>query len=175
MSAGSGIIDLGYIIASVLFIFGLKLLSAQRTARLGNLVSAVGMLVAVVLTLLQSGLEYQWIAVGLVAGSLVGAILALRVQMTAMPEMVALFNGFGGLASLLVAWAEYDFKPSMPAAFAAPAILAVLIGGVTFTGSLIAFGKLSETISGKPVLFRGQALLNALLLLAALGAGTAFT
>lgn len=174
MNASSEILGLGYILASVLFIFGLKLLSAQRTARLGNLISAVGMLVAVVLTLLQSGLEYHWIITGLVVGSVVGAFLALRVQMTSMPEMVALFNGFGGLASLLVAWAEYDFKPSMSAAFAIPAILAVLIGGVTFTGSLVAFGKLAEIISGKPVLFRGQSLLNALLLLLAIAAGAAF-
>ncbi len=167
-------ITLGYIVASVLFILGLKLLSSQATARRGNAISAAGMLLAVVLTLSARGLEYHWIVVGLLLGTAVGLTLALRVQMTGMPEMVALFNGFGGLASLAVAWAEYDFRPDFPLAAALPAILAVLIGGVTFTGSLIAYGKLSETISGKPVLFGGQSVLNALVLLVALAAGVVF-
>jgi len=171
----SDLINFGYIVASVLFIYGLKLLSAQASARRGNLISAVGMLLAVVLTLCQQGLEYHWIIVGLVVGTAVGAVLAMRVQMTSMPEMVALFNGFGGLASLFVAWAEYDFKPEMPASSAAPAMLAILIGGITFTGSMVAFGKLSEMLSGKPVLFRGQVPLNAFLLVVAVVAGAIFT
>ena len=169
------VINSGYIVASVLFILGLKLLGSQTTARKGNAISAAGMLLAVVLTLFQRGLQFHWIATGLLLGTVIGLILALRVQMTGMPEMVALFNGFGGLASVAVAWAEYDFKPGMPAAAAAPAILAILIGGVTFTGSLVAFGKLSGILGGKPLLFRGQLALNGILLVAALGIGTAFT
>jgi H+-translocating NAD(P) transhydrogenase subunit beta len=170
------LIDFGYIVAAALFILGLKLLSSQATARRGNAVSASGMLIAVVLTLFTHGLEYQWIIVGIVLGSALGLVLALRVQMTGMPEMVALLNGFGGLASLLVAWAEYDFRPErMTPAVAAPAMLAVLIGGVTFSGSLIAYLKLSEKLSGKPVLFRGQVIVNAVLLILALVAGTFFT
>lgn len=167
-------INLGYIVASVLFILGLKLLSSQGTARQGNTISAVGMLLAVVLTLTAQGLQYHYIALGLVLGTAVGLILALRVPMTAMPEMVALFNGFGGLASLAVAWAEYDLRPAMPLSASLPAILAILIGGVTFTGSLVAYGKLSETLSGKPVIFPGQIWLNLLVLLGALALGTLF-
>ena len=167
--------ELGYIVSAVLFIIGLKLMSAQSTARRGNAISAVGMLLAVVVTLMQRGLEFHWIAVGLVAGSLLGTVMAMRVKMTAMPEMVALFNGFGGLASLFVAWAEYDFRPGMTAATAAPTILAILVGGVTFTGSLVAFAKLAEWMPGKPLLFRGQLPLNIVLLLVSLVAATLFS
>jgi NAD(P) transhydrogenase subunit beta len=167
--------NFGYIVSAILFILGLKLLSAQATARKGNLLSAVGMLIAVVVTLLQRGLEFHWIVVGLLVGTALGTVMALRVKMTSMPEMVALFNGFGGLASLFVAWAEYDFKPGMAAAEAAPTILAVLVGGVTFTGSFVAFAKLAEWIPGKPVLFRGQQPLNLGLLALALLAALVFT
>lgn len=168
------IISAGYIVAAVLFILGLKLLSSQATARRGNAISALGMLLAVVMTLMQRGLGFQWILAGLVVGTLIGGILALRVRMTSMPEMVALLNGFGGLASLLVAWAEWDFRPIMPAAAAMPAILAVLIGGITFTGSMIAFGKLAEWISGRPQIFQGQSFVNGVLLLAAAAMGVLF-
>ncbi len=171
----SAIISAGYIAAAVLFILGLKLLSSQASARRGNAISALGMLLAVVMTLLQRGLEFQWILAGLVVGTLIGVLLALRVKMTSMPEMVALLNGFGGLASLLVAWAEWDFRPLMPAAAAAPAILAILVGGVTFTGSMVAFGKLAEWMPGKPQIFRGQTLVNGGLLLLATAVGILFT
>lgn len=165
----------GYIVAAVLFVIGLKLMGSQASARRGNAISAVGMLIAVVVTLAQQGLQYQWIAAGLVIGSLVGIVLAVRVQMTSMPEMVALLNGFGGLASVLVAWAEYDFHPAMPAGVAAPAVLAVLIGGVTFTGSMVAFGKLSEILPGKPFLFPGQLVVNALVMIVSVGLCVAFS
>ena len=181
----STLIALSYIVASVLFIYGLKMLSSPATARRGNMVSAFGMLVAVVVTLLdQHIIGYQWIILGVIIGATIGSIAAVRVPMTSMPEFVALFNGFGGIASLLVGWAEYQraipdwtegIAGEAPIAFTASAIyLAVLIGGVTFTGSMIAYLKLAERISGKPVLFAGQQIVNGLLVLAALGCGIAF-
>jgi NAD(P) transhydrogenase subunit beta len=173
----TAVIDACYIAAAVLFIFGLKMLSRPETARRGNLVSAIGMLIAIVATLLLKGMAYHWIVVGIVIGSLVGAPAARLVKMTAMPEMVGLFNGFGGLASLLVGWAEYHRwaaagdAPVSPLFSAVAIVLTVLIGGVTFSGSMVAFLKLGEWISGKPVLYRGQHVVNGLVLLAALAAG----
>ncbi len=101
------LINFAYIVASVLFIVGLKMLSSQKTAQKGNMFSAVGMLIAVVATLAQQGMEFPYIIAGAVVGGLIGAVAAARVPMTSMPEFVALFNGFGGIASLLVGWAEY--------------------------------------------------------------------
>jgi NAD(P) transhydrogenase subunit beta len=173
----SGIINLSYIIASILFIYGLKMLSSPATARRGNLISAGGMLLAIIATLLYRGLSYQWIIVGLLIGSSIGALAAERVKMTAMPEMVALFNGFGGIASLLVGLAEYHqfftSSGSMTYVSASATYLAVLIGGVTFTGSVIAYAKLAEKIPGRAVLFGGQHIVNALILAASL-AGLVF-
>ena len=105
------LINYAYVISAVLFIFGLKMLSSPATARRGNLISAVGMLLAIVFTLLHAGLGYQWIALGVAVGTVIGLVAAYRVKMTSMPEMVALFNGFGGLASLLLAWSEYHQDP----------------------------------------------------------------
>ncbi|HZI18635.1 MAG TPA: NAD(P)(+) transhydrogenase (Re/Si-specific) subunit beta [Pyrinomonadaceae bacterium] len=169
------LINLGYIVASVLFIYGLKMLSSAGTARRGNVISAAGMLLAIVATLLTRGMSFQWIVVGLAIGSVVGAWAARAVKMTAMPEMVALFNGFGGLASLLVGWVEYYEKwlggvraeqVGNQTATLIAVFFAVLIGGVTFTGSVVAYGKLSEKLAGRPVLFRGQRVVNGALLLA---------
>ncbi len=168
------LIDWSYIAAAILFIFGLKMLGKQATARRGNLVSAIGMLIAIVATLLTSGLHYEWIVIGVVIGSAIGAVAAQRVQMTAMPEMVALFNGVGGLASLLVGWVEYHNHPAQPLAATVPIFLAVLIGGVTFTGSVIAYAKLAEKITGRPILFPSQRLLNAALLILILALGAFF-
>jgi NAD(P) transhydrogenase subunit beta len=158
------IVNLAYIVAAMLFIFGLKQLSSPATARRGNLISAVGMLIAVVVTMLdKSIIEYHWILLGIAIGGIIGAIAARIVAMTAMPEMVALFNGFGGLASLLVGWAALFAKGN--SRFTIVTIfLSILIGGVTFTGSVIAWGKLSEKISGRPILFAGQRIINALLM-----------
>jgi H+-translocating NAD(P) transhydrogenase subunit beta len=167
-------IQFSYIAAAVLFIMGLKMLGSARTAKRGNLVSAVAMLIAVTATLLVQGVvSYKLILAGIVLGSAIGAFAAQRVKMTAMPEMVALFNGFGGLASLLVGWAEYHRalqapEPALSAATMVAIYLAVIIGGITFTGSLIAYAKLAEKITGKPILFRGQKIANATLLAAAL-------
>ena len=171
------LINFSYIAASILFIFGLKMLSSQKTARWGNLVSALGMLVAVIATLLVQGMSFAWIAVGLVIGSAVGTIGAYAVPMTALPEMVALFNGFGGLASVLVAWADYHTYRAHYTSFTATAtILTVLIGAVTFSGSLVAYMKLAETfIGGKPILLRNRNVLGAALLALLLAATAVFT
>ena len=168
------LVQLAYIAASVLFIYGLKMLSSQRTAKRGNLVSAAGMLIAVIATLIGQDMQYQWIILGILIGGAVGATAALRVPMTSMPEFVALFNGFGGMASLLVGWAEYQRNLSEWAGGEASYVtviaiaLAALIGGLTFTGSLIAYGKLSETIDSKAILYRGQQIVNAVIVAVAL-------
>ena len=162
------LIEWAYIVAAILFILGLKLLGKQTSARRGNLLSAVGMLIAIVATLLVSGLHYQWIIIGSVIGSAIGAVAAQRVQMTAMPEMVALFNGAGGLASLLVGWVEYHNHPTEPVSRTLPIFLAVLIGGVTLTGSVLAYAKLAEKVQTRPILFPFQQPLNAGLLLLSL-------
>jgi NAD(P) transhydrogenase subunit beta len=169
------IINLGYIIASVLFIFGLKMMAKQRTARSGNAVSAVGMLLAIVCTLATRGLSYEWIILGFAIGGIVGAWSAYAVKMTSMPEMVGLFNGFGGLASMLVGWIEYYMRPDSPLSTIVSIYFAVLIGGVTFMGSVVAYAKLAEqVISGKPVLFKGQRVVNGFLLAALAGLGVWF-
>ena len=163
------LIPYAYIVASIFFIIGLKKLGSADTARKGNALSAAGMLLAVVATLLNSGMSYGLILLGVAVGSIIGAIAAKKVAMTGMPEMVALFNGFGGIASLLVGWAEYQ-RNMEPSSFTAGAIIvAVFIGGITLTGSLLAYLKLSEKIDGKPVLFAGQKQLNGLLLIVSLG------
>ena len=141
---------LGYLAAAVLFIFGLKRLSRPRTAVRGNQYGAAGMLVAVVVTLTDNAIiGFEWIIGGLILGTVVGALLAVRVQMTAMPELVALFNGFGGGASVLVAAASYTQAADLATAttrLSSAAALASLIGAVTFTGSLVAFAKLREAL-----------------------------
>ena len=168
-------INLSYLVASILFIFGLKMLSSSETARRGNLLSAAGMLLAVAATLLNGGMRYEWILLGILAGGTIGLLAARLVKMTAMPEMVALFNGSGGAASLLVGCAKYSREPAMATGVALPTALAVLIGGITFTGSIVAWGKLSERITGKPILFPGQNWFNLLILLCALGTAGVFS
>ncbi len=167
--------NITYIIASVLFIVGLKRLSSPSTAKQGNLLSAVGMLLAVLATLLTQGLEYRWILLGLAIGTLIGIFTALKVAMTAMPQMVALLNGSGGLASLLVGWATYHYTPQASLLTTISTYLAVLIGGITFTGSVIAWAKLQEfVIKGKPIMFAGQKIFNSLLVLILLVSGIIF-
>ena len=161
----SVVVNLTYILASMLFIFGLKLLSSPETAKRGNLVSSSGMLLAVLVTLLdQSIIDFTWIIVGVCIGASIGYFAAIKIKLTAMPEMVALFNGFGGIASLLVGSAEYLNGINQNPALLIAIYLTVLIGGVTFSGSLIAWGKLSETIRGNPFLYKGQQIVNSLLL-----------
>ncbi|MFP3982793.1 MAG: NAD(P)(+) transhydrogenase (Re/Si-specific) subunit beta [Desulfurivibrionaceae bacterium] len=166
------IINFSYVISAALFIFGLKLLSSPATARKGNMISSLGMLIAVVMVLFTQGLDYQWILLGMAIGAVIGILAAKRVAMTAMPEMVAVFNGFGGGASLLLAWftyvSQYQEAAAAPLFTAIVMLLSILIGGTTFSGSLVAYGKLSEKIPGKPYLFKGQQLVNIAVLLGAL-------
>ncbi len=175
------LINSAYILASILFILGLKMLGRQPTARRGNLLSGVGMLIAIVVTLLDRHvIDFTWITVGLVAGTVIGLACARLVKMTAMPEMVALLNGFGGLASLIVGAAEFfrirggTITPEAPGFTAVGIYLTILIGGITFTGSVYAFCKLAEWLGGRPFLFRGQHIMNGLLLTATLAAGGLF-
>ena len=163
-----------YIVAALMFGLGLKLLSSPKTARRGNLLSALGMFLAVVATLFnQEVIDFRFIAGGIVLGSIIGVLAARLIAMTAMPEMVALLNGFGGIASLLVGWAEYN-STMAPTNFTAVTIfLAVMIGGVTFSGSVIAWAKLKEFWFGnfgisKAFVFKGQQVFNSLLVLAIL-------
>ena len=165
------LINFAYLVASVLFIFGLKGLTHPRTAVRGNLLGAVGMLIAVVVTLLDHQVvSLEYIVYGLALGALVGAVLALRIQMTAMPELVALFNGFGGSASVLVAGAALIENTAPTAQSTVATAASGIIGAITFWGSLVAFVKLREWVRGA-LLFPGRQGLNVLLTLASLGAG----
>ncbi|MFQ5989431.1 MAG: NAD(P)(+) transhydrogenase (Re/Si-specific) subunit beta [Candidatus Methylomirabilales bacterium] len=173
----TGLIELAYLLAASLFIIGLKRLAAPTTARQGNFLSAVGMLIAIVATLLDRQIvSFQWIIVGGVIGSALGLWMARAVKMTAMPQMVGILNGFGGGASQLVAAAVWHRlnQPGavLPLDTAAIIYASTLIGGVTLSGSIVAAGKLQEIIPGRPVLFRFQHLLNLALLVAGAGMGT---
>lgn len=169
------LIKIAYLIASVIFIVGIKMLGKVSTARRGNAWSAVAMLIAILVTLLDKQiLSFTEIFVTILAGSLVGAIVAHKAKMTQMPEMVAILNGFGGAASVLVALSEYwkhvhiGDVASLDAVLVISILLSVLIGAVTFTGSMVAFGKLRGLISGRAIVFGGQHLLNAVFFLAVL-------
>jgi len=156
--------NIAYVLAAILFILGIKRLSSPKTARSGNTIASVGMLIAIVATLVSFGkLDFQTIAIGMIIGIIIGAFFAIKVEMTQMPQMVAIFNGFGGGASALVAAAEY-LNPANPSTFNSATIaISVFVGTLTFTGSFIAFGKLQGFISGRPIVFTGQKLLNALI------------
>jgi len=166
------LINISYIIAAIFFIYGIKMLGSAETARRGNQLSAVGMLLALVVTLINQNVfgSWYWIAAGIGIGALIGGVAAARVQMTGMPELVALFNGSGGLASLLVGWAEFDRLTNLPSAelatlssplfTAAVIFLTILIGGVTATGSVYAWGKLSGRMDGTAKVFTGQKQIN---------------
>ncbi|MEN6332999.1 MAG: NAD(P)(+) transhydrogenase (Re/Si-specific) subunit beta, partial [Phycisphaerales bacterium] len=171
---------LGYIAASILFVFGLKMLSSPASARRGNLVSAAGMLVAVAVTFTaMTQIRWIWLIAGVGVGTLAGVFAARLVKMTAMPQMVGLLNGFGGLASMLVGWAEYHgvwaSAGAIPLFTRVAILLTILIGGVTFSGSLVAYGKLAGKIAGRPVLYRGQNIANAVILTAAVVLGVLFS
>ncbi len=165
-----------YLIASICFIFGIKKLASPKTARQGNQIAAVGMLLAIVVTLLDKRvLSFEWIIAGIIIGSAIGALFALKVKMTGMPQMVGLLNGFGGGASVLVAISEYERiyfgSQQFEANTMITIVLSILIGSVTFTGSLIAFGKLQELITGKVIKYPFQHPLNAILILGVFVAG----
>ena len=167
------IIQLGYVVAAGLFIFGLKMLGSPDTARRGNGISAIGMLVAIIAALLDQGIvQYEYILGGMVVGGLIGAVAARTVAMTSMPEMVALFNGVGGAASGLVGVAALSIADGSFTYITI--ILSILIGGVTFTGSLVAYGKLSETIGSGAVTFGGQKFVNGLIVIGILASAVMF-
>jgi NAD(P) transhydrogenase subunit beta len=168
------ILKLVYLAAAVCFIFGLKRLSHPRTAVSGNQLAAVGMLAAIIATAFDRQiLGYEWIIIGIIIGASIGAIVARTVKMTAMPEMVALLNGFGGAASALVASAEYirymTLGETPPVNVTVTIQLSVLIGTVTFSGSLVAFGKLREIVTGTAVTYPLQKTLNAILFAGTIG------
>ena len=158
-------VDIAYLISAVSFIYGLKMLSHPRTARKGNIIASLGMLIAIVATvILGTDLDLTMIGIAMLIGSIIGAFFAIRVEMTQMPQLVAIFNGFGGGASALVASAEFLNPGTTPTLFLIISItLSVLVGTLTFTGSFIAFGKLQGLVTTKPVTFPGQQILNAIL------------
>jgi NAD(P) transhydrogenase subunit beta len=158
-------IQISYLIAASLFILGLKKLGSPATARNGNVLSAAGMLLAVVVTLLdQQIIDYQLVLIGVAIGSAIGVIIAKTVAMTAMPQMVGFLNGLGGAASALVAMGEFwrlvHSEGGVPLNATITVILGIFIGGATLTGSLVAVGKLQGIITGKPVTFPLQQPLN---------------
>ncbi|MCA9462551.1 MAG: NAD(P)(+) transhydrogenase (Re/Si-specific) subunit beta [Nitrospira sp.] len=168
------IINFSYLIASVLFIFGLKGLTHPRTAVRGNFLGACGMFLAVVVTLTDKHIvSYEYIILGIIIGSAIGAALAIKIEMTSMPELVALLNGFGGAASIFVAGAALIEGGSLTNSPVLQLTIATaasgLIGAVTFWGSLVAFGKLQGIISENAVVFSGQQIINALLAVVVLG------
>ena len=165
------LIQIFYLIATGFFIVGIKRLSSPATARSGNQLASLGMLIGVVVTLFDRDIiAFEFIIAGVVIGALIGLFAAKKVQMTAMPEMVAIFNGFGGGASALVAWGE--FTRLNPSLFDTQSLvttgLSILIGSITFTGSFIAFGKLKGFIGGGRIALPGQNYINLLLTAVAL-------
>ena len=167
-------LDLAYLVSAICFIYGLKMLSHPKTARKGNMIATLGMLIAIVTTVLSGTiLDIKMIAIAMVIGSIIGAFFAVRVEMTQMPQLVAIFNGFGGGASALVASSEFIknsdslFTPGTEVSMLllVSIILSLLIGTLTFTGSFIAFGKLQGLVTTKPVTFTGQQLFNAIIAL----------
>jgi NAD(P) transhydrogenase subunit beta len=167
-----------YIVAFSLFIIGMQRLTKPSTARQGNMIAAVGMAIAVVATLLIPSVgDYGLIVLGIAIGTIIGVPAARQVKMTAMPQMVALFNGVGGGAVALISWAEYrhylETGGNPPLETLIPILFAAIIGSISFWGSNIAFGKLQEIIPGKPIAVPGQQVVNALLLLAAVAAAIA--
>ena len=167
------LINLAYLIAAVLFILGLKGLSHPRTAVRGNFLGALGMLIAIVVTLLDRRIvSFEVIIAGMVVGALVGAIMAYRAPMTAIPQVVAIFNGFGGGASALAVGAALEealkggFIEAIDIQFTLAAVGSGLIGGVSFTGSAIAFAKLQGILKGQPIMLPGRHVINIILALA---------
>ena len=161
-------INIAYVISAICFIFGIKMLSHPKTARKGNAIATLGMLVAILATLYAGELlDFKMIGTGVIIGAIIGSIAARKVEMTQMPQLVAIFNGFGGGASALVASAEFysNFSANPSTFMLITIVLSVLIGTLTLTGSFIAFGKLQGFISGQPIVYPGQQLINALFVL----------
>jgi NAD(P) transhydrogenase subunit beta len=170
--------DLLYLVTIVTFILALRFLSRPDKARWGNRIGAVGMLLAIAVTFAQNEVVSYWeIAVGMVIGGGFGAVAARKVRMTAMPQMVALFNGVGGGAAALVSWAEFHNRVpaqgNLKLDISIAIMLSALIGSISFAGSMIAFAKLQELIKGRPITYPGQQVVNGLVIGAALAAGIA--
>jgi NAD(P) transhydrogenase subunit beta len=158
------VIDISYIVAAVLFIVGLKRLSHPSTARQGNWLSALGMGVAIVATLFIDGLHnHLLIIIGLAIGAALSVYPSRVVKMTAMPQMVAIFNGMGGATAALVAIVEFQHKDLIPTGESISIVLGVIIGSISFTGSAIAFAKLQELMSGRPITYPSQQVINAVI------------
>tara|TARA_B100002052_G_scaffold299091_1_gene335218 strand:- start:3188 stop:4588 length:1401 start_codon:yes stop_codon:yes gene_type:complete len=160
-------INIAYLISSVCFIYGLKMLSHPKTARNGNMIASIGMLLAILATIVPEALSetsllnFKMIGLAMLIGSIIGSFFAIRVQMTQMPQLVAIFNGFGGGASAFVAAESFGTQDSL--FFIISLILSLVVGTLTFTGSFIAFGKLQGIVTTKPVTFSGQQILNGIL------------
>ena len=170
--------DLLYLVTIVTFILALRFLSRPDKARLGNWIGAAGMLLAIAVTFAKSEIVSYWqIALGMVIGGAFGAVAARRVKMTAMPQMVALFNGVGGGAAALVSWSEFHNKIPAPGNLkldiSIAIMLSALIGAISFAGSMVAFAKLQELIRGRPITYPGQQVVNGLVFGAALASGIA--
>ncbi len=171
-------INLAYLVAGVLLVIGIKRLSSPATARSGNVVAAVGMGIAILFTFLDPDLDSYWLIVtGMAVGTVIGVASARLVKMTAMPQMVALFNGVGGGAAALIAAAEFhrlapDSGHVLPEWMGAM-LFSALIGSISFSGSLVAFAKLQELLPGRPLVFRGQQVVNGLLFAALVAVGIA--
>jgi H+-translocating NAD(P) transhydrogenase subunit beta len=170
--------DLAYLATIVAFILALRFLSNPATARRGNWIGATGMLIAVGVTAAQKQIDSWWeIAVGMVVGGAFGALAARRVKMTAMPQMVALFNGVGGGAAALISLAEFHLLAPAPGRLhgdiSVSIVLSALIGAISFAGSMVAFAKLQELIRGRPIVYAGQQLVNGALFAAIVAAGVA--
>src|SRR5271170_4703311 len=164
-----------YIISSVLFAFGLKFLGSPVSARQGNMLSALGMVLAVLATLCNGHIiSFQWIFIGIIIGASLGAFVAFKAAMTQMPQMIALLHGCGALASVFVDWSAYHVHGATDLTNAITLYLSIVIGGLTVTGSGIAWGKLSEKITGKPILFTGQKWLNSAIIVAIVVLGIMF-
>jgi NAD(P) transhydrogenase subunit beta len=162
--------NIGYLLSISLFVLGLKLLSSPRTARRGNALSSLGMLIAIVATLVEREIvDFRFIIAGVVIGAFLGVLAAVRVKMTAMPQMVGLLNAFGGGASALVALAQFFDHPGvLDTFFQAMIAITLWIGMITFTGSVLAFAKLEGWTKEGPVVLPGHTFLNAVMLLAIL-------
>ena len=169
-------VNIAYLVAAICFIYGLKMLSHPKTARNGNMIASIGMLIAIIATvILGDNLDFKMIGIAMILGSIIGAFFATRVEMTQMPQLVAIFNGFGGAASALVASAEFlrkyeSFENEPSILLIVSIVLSLLIGTLTFTGSFIAFGKLQGLVTTKPVTFPAQQVLNAILAIVMIGA-----
>ena len=161
-----------YVVASILFILGIKRLSHPKTARMGNQIASFGMLIAVVATLIYFGdIDFTQVAMGIAIGTVIGVLFAVKVEMTQMPQMVAIFNGLGGGASALVAAAEFLSTGTTATFTVSTIVISVFIGTLTLSGSFIAFGKLQGFISGQPIVFPGQQIVNGILGVALLVVG----